>query len=291
MDDELFADQFLRAEGLPTGFRREVERLWRPLAERVLARAQPARMLVVGLCGPQGSGKSTGAMALERLLIARGRRVARLSIDDLYLSRVERRRLAAEVHPLLATRGPPGTHDPELGVHLLRAMARSGAIRLPRFDKAIDDRTKEAEWPVVQGPVEVAILEGWCVGARPQSAEALEPPINALEAIEDAEGVWRRYVNDALAGRYQTLFARIDMTVLLRAPSFETILGWRLEQERKLRARVGARAEVMSDAEVERFIQHYERLTRWIDAEMPARADLTVQLDEARSLAAIRQVD
>jgi D-glycerate 3-kinase len=38
----------------------------------------------------------------------------------------------------------------------------------------------------------------------------------------------------------------------------------------------------MTDAEVGRFIQHYERITRWILEEMPDRADWVVRLDADR---------
>ena len=70
---------------------------------------------MVGLTGPQGSGKSTLAAKLPPLLAARGLRSAVLALDDLYLTHAERRRLAADIHPLLATRGVPGTHDVALG--------------------------------------------------------------------------------------------------------------------------------------------------------------------------------
>jgi D-glycerate 3-kinase len=38
----------------------------------------------------------------------------------------------------------------------------------------------------------------------------------------------------------------------------------------------------MADAAIDRFVQHYERLTRHILAEMPARAGLVLRLDESR---------
>ena len=124
------------------------------------------------------------------------------------------------------------------------------------------------------------LFEGWCIGARAQGAAALAQPINALEAQEDPQGLWRGYVNAQLDGPYQALFGRLHELVLLQAPSFEAVLGWRLEQEHKLIARTG---EGMSDAEVARFIAHYERLTRWILAEMPTRADLVIPLAPDRT--------
>lgn len=243
------------------------------------------RPLVVGVCGSQGSGKSTVCKTLTTRFTQSGLRVANLSIDDLYLPLADRVKLAKHVHPLLRTRGVPGTHDTKLGVHTLHALAHAGQVPLPRFDKAVDDRRPKAEWDSLEGPAQLVLLEGWCVGARPQTLEALNCPVNALEANEDVDGRWRRYVNDALGGEYQGLFGKIDLLVLLAAPSFDVVLKWRTQQEHELRAQTqGASSGVMSDAEVARFIQHYERLTRHILIEMPGRADLVIRLSPDRQV-------
>jgi D-glycerate 3-kinase len=276
---------YLREERLPNDYRDFAETALRPIAERIAAIERRGAPLVVGVTGPQGSGKSAAAGALALLLRDRGLRTAILSLDDLYLTLAERRRLAADVHPLLATRGVPGTHDVALGLALIESLGRAGATALPRFDKAMDDRRDPAGWDVVPGPVDVILFEGWCVGARPQDAAALTLPVNALERTRDPDGTWRRYANAALAGPYQQLFARIGFQALLRAPSFDAVLGWRLEQEHKLRE---LRGGGQSDAEIATFIQHYERLTRHIDAEMPARADVVVQLGPGRELLAVQ---
>jgi D-glycerate 3-kinase len=279
---------FIARERLPPEFAGLVETLHAPIAQSVLRRlAATGRPLVVGLCGPQGSGKTTAARTMELLLNEAGASTVVLGLDDLYLGRSERERLARIIHPLLATRGPPGTHDPALGARLIADLAGDRATALPWFDKAKDDRARESEWRIVQGPVQVVIFEGWCVGARAQPAADLVPPVNVLEAEHDPDGVWRRYVNDALAGPYQNLFGRIDQLVMFRPPSFEVILDWRVQQERKLREAVGGNA-VMTDDEVGRFIQHYERIARWLDCEMPDRADIVIDLDASRQVVDLR---
>lgn len=287
MDDWL--SRFLAAEGLPPAYAQVVERVCAPLTQAVVER-RTGPGFVVGICGAQGSGKSTLSAVLAHLLEARGLKVAVLSIDDLYLTRAERQVLAAEVHPLLATRGVPGTHDVDLGVQVLAALAQPARTALPRFDKAADDRAAPETWPVIEGPVEVILFEGWCVGARPQAEAALAAPVNALEREEDAGGAWRAYVNAALAGPYRRLFAPIGYQVLLQAPGFEAVLDWRREQEAKLRARLAAEGRdqglAMDDAGVARFISHYERLTRWILSEMPARADRLLKMDADRNFGA-----
>lgn len=241
-------------------------------------------LLVVGLCGAQGSGKSTLAAALVAALEANGLPAAALSLDDLYLTRAERQHLARRIHPLLATRGVPGTHDVALGLQTIAALERGEAAALPRFDKGLDDRAPQESWPHAPPRCQVLLLEGWCVGAVPQAAAALAAPIHDLEQREDPQGIWRAYANAALAGPYRALFDRIDLLILLATPNWEVVAQWREEQELPLR-RAGA-PQAMDPAELSRFVQHYERLTRWILEEMPQRADVVVRLDRQRGVAA-----
>lgn len=272
---------FLAREQLPASYASFIDVALEPIAERIARAAMGAARLVVGVTGAQGSGKSACAGALALLLGDRGLKAAVLSIDDFYLTKAERRRLASHVHPLLATRGVPGTHDVALGIELIERLCHAGSVAIPRFDKGVDDRKPCAEWDEIEGPVDVVLLEGWCVGARPQPMAALAEPINEFERRCDPDGAWRRYAADALAGPYQDLFDRIGFQALLRAPNSEIVLGWRLEQERKLRRRFPGRGQ--SDAQIRIFIQHYERLTRWIDADMPKRADVVIKLSQARA--------
>jgi D-glycerate 3-kinase len=252
-------------------------------AVRKLLKQREGEPLIVGLCGSQGSGKSTTCRELAEGWRREGLRVAVLSLDDLYLRRAERQRLARDVHPLLATRGVPGTHDVSLGIETLQALREHGRVKLPRFDKAVDDRSPDMHWDEVQAPVEIILFEGWCVGARPQDPSTLVHPINALESHEDSDGRWRNYVNEQLQDEYQMLFAQIDHLVLLAAPSFDVVLRWRTQQERELAQRRDGPG-VMNDAALIRFVQHYERLTRHVLDEMRGRADLVIALDENRTV-------
>lgn len=238
---------------------------------------RPGGLLVLGLCGGQGSGKSTLVAAVVQDLTRRGIAAATLSLDDLYLTHDERTLLAEEVHPLFRTRGVPGTHDVQLGLSLLSALDRGEGVRLPRFDKVSDDRAPPECWESVAPGLSVLVFEGWCVGARPQDEAALVDPVNRLEAEEDPDGTWRRHANACLAGPYQRLFARLDRLVLLAAPSFDTILPWRRQQEQGLGGE-------MDESQLTRFVQHYERLTRHILEEMPGRADLVARLSPAREV-------
>ncbi len=265
----------IEAEGLPADYMEVVDAHWRPLSETIAERALDhagTGPLVVGIAGAQGSGKSTLAKALEVLLVEHNQRAAVLSLDDFYLTRAERLRAAEGHHPLFATRGVPGTHDVALGEAVLDALREGREVTLPRFDKAQDDRAPAG--PFLTTPVDVVLFEGWCVGAAPQPAAALRQPVNTLEAEEDRDGVWRREVNRRLATDYAEWFGRIDMLVFLKVAGWDAVRAGRARQEAKL----GAGPAVMDAAALDRFLMHYERLTRWMLEEMPGRADIVIPL-------------
>lgn len=247
--------------------------------------AQPgAAPLVIGVSGGQGSGKTTLARRLVATLEAAGLRAAASSLDDFYLTRAERLALSRDVHPLLATRGVPGTHDVALLNRVLDHLGGPDPVALPLFDKATDDRLPRERWRLCAAPLDVFVLEGWCLGAEPEDLPALQRPVNALEAAEDPDGCWRRYVNDALAGPYRALWARLDRLVYLAVPDMAAVVRWRTEQESAL----PAQRRMSADA-VARFVEHYERTTRQQAATLPRRADVVVQLNDAHGIATLRR--
>jgi D-glycerate 3-kinase len=208
-----------------------------------------------------------------------------LSLDDLYLDPEHR---PAHIHPLFATRGVPGTHDVKLGIDLITRLSAANAgtvTAIPRFDKSSDRRAPETEWGRFHGPARVVLMEGWCVGVPPQPDAALGQPVNALEAQEDPDGTWRNQVNAYLCEEYRALFERLSSLIFLAAPSFDCVFGWRQLQETKLRARAGGDAPgLMTDEELRRFIQHYERLTRHALTVLPGRADIVAKLGHDQSI-------
>ncbi len=122
------------------------------------------------------------------------------------------------------------------------------------------------------------------MGAKPQPDEALHEPVNDLEKHEDPDESWRRYVNAQLKGAYQHLFALLDRLVMLKVPDMACVFRWRLAQERELAKRYLSYPDqslrLMNAAELQRFIQHYQRLTCWMLEEMPKRADVVIPLDQ-----------
>lgn len=264
-------ERLIQAEALPADYREIADRYWRPLSEAIAERYS-GRPLIVGINGAQGSGKSTLCKFLEVLLVEHNQIGVTLSLDDLYLTRAQRLEAAEDQHPLFATRGVPGTHDVEQGIAILDRLLAGKDADLPIFDKATDDRSAESRH--LEGRIDVVLFEGWCVGAAPQPVDALRDPVNALEREDDPDGIWRREVNRRLATDYAELFARIDLLVMLKVPDFEAVRANRRLQERKL----GPGPAVMDDAALDRFLAHYQRLTEWMFAEMPGRADILVEI-------------
>jgi D-glycerate 3-kinase len=252
--------------------------------DALLARRRTVRRpWLVGLSGLQGSGKSTFAAQLADAARIRGIVTQVLSLDDFYLGRRERAQLARTVHPLLATRGVPGTHDVGLllrTLDALRAADASRPTRVPRFDKGRDTRVTPSRWRRVAMPPSLIVLEGWCIGVPAQNPAALRRPLNALERDEDADAQWRSWVDARLADEYARLWRRLDTLVLLQAPSFAVVSRWRDEQEAALRRRGAPHA--MDAVALARFLMHYERLSRQALRELPARADLRLLLDGHR---------
>jgi D-glycerate 3-kinase len=280
-------EDFLQAERLPESYRQQVECFFLPFIDALEVRIRQRELRTLGIHGAQGSGKSTLASFFAWYLKQRGFSVAQVSLDDFYLRRDERRALGESIHPLLATRGVPGTHDISLALNTLsqlRDLPAGQSLPVPRFDKLNDDRYPESEWPLQVGEVDLIIFEGWCLGAVAQAEDELSEPVNELERQEDPDGSWRRYVNGCLGGDYQTLFAELDYLMMLEAPSFGCVAGWRLEQELRLAEREPGKS-VMSAADVARFVQHYERITRHCLKTLPERANCVMMMAEDRTIA------
>ena len=241
---------------------------------------------VYGIVGLQGTGKSTLAAQLSMAAGALGRQAVVLSIDDVYLDQPARLALAQAVHPLLATRGPPGTHDVGLACTTVDALVAGEAVALPRFDKIADRQLERGQWPRLPaspGRAPLVILEGWFLATPAEDDAALAAAVNPLERDEDVDGTWRRFCNDALARDYPPLWARIDRLLFLQGPGFEVVPDWRWQQECTLQAaNPGRRA--MSRAQVDRFVQFFERTSRQALRTLPAIADRTIQLDAGRGL-------
>ena len=258
----------------------EAPRDYRELAIVLIERWRANDQEIIGIGGGQGSGKSTLTQLIQEAAVAFDEEVAVLSLDDFYFTQAERAKLAAEVHELFATRGPPGTHDLDALLNAVAELQEKRDVEIPVFDKGMDDR---AGTRLVERTCTRIVIEGWCIGARPQPVGDLTKPINTLEKEHDADGVWRGLVNDHLHTKYARLTSLLDGVVFLQVPSLDAVRRWRLKQEEDRPA-----SQRKDAAWVDQFIQYYERLTRSMLREMPTDADVLVELDNEHRVAGIR---
>jgi D-glycerate 3-kinase len=242
---------------------------------------EKGKTLFLGLSGGQGSGKTTIAGILKIILRKFfKRKVYTISIDDFYKTLNERNKMSQKIHPLFKTRGVPGTHD----INLIRKFftfikrRKFKKFKTPKFDKSIDDRIKKEYWTSIKKRPEIIILEGWCVGAKPQSNSLIKNSINILEKNEDKNLAWRNYVNKKLKNEYKKIFSMIDHLIFIKVPNFNMVLKWRLLQERKLKKKSYLNKKIMSHAQIKRFVMFYERITLQMIKDLNKYASLVILL-------------
>ncbi|KZT05353.1 P-loop containing nucleoside triphosphate hydrolase protein [Laetiporus sulphureus 93-53] len=235
--------------------------------------------LMVGVQGPQGSGKTLLTTHLLNTLTSApdSLSLAVLSIDDLYLPHSQLVAVAA-ANPdnrLLRGRGQPGTHDLVTASKVLRELkeinddAREShtTVVIPRFDKSLyggeGDRVDSGT--IVHSPLDVVILEGWCVGFYPISTEEIERrwglPVKGLgENFFGAHGFTRQDiigVNERLK-EYVDLWNYLGAFIQIKPEEshpYTHIYKWRLQQEHYMKSSNGGRG--MADHQVTDFVDRY----------------------------------
>ena len=242
---------------------------------------QKGDILFIGFSGGQGSGKTTIAEILKIILKKFFKRnVYVSSIDDFYKTLQERKKMGNTIHPLFKTRGVPGTHDINLIKNFFNFIKKKKfkKIKLPKFDKSKDNRLSKKYWFNIKKKPEIIILEGWCVGAKPQLNLSIKKPKNNLEKYEDKELIWRKYVNQKLKKEYKKLFKMIDYFIFMKIPNFKMVFKWRLLQEKKLKKKSYLHKKIMSYNEVKRFIMFYERITLQMIKDLSKSASIIMLL-------------
>ena len=279
----------MKQHRLPEEFEQTVEEYYQPLAERIFNQFKTSDgVYFVGINGCQGSGKSTFTDYIaEYLATTYQLNIIVMSLDDFYLTRQERYKLADKIHPLLETRGVPGTHDITALKQVISQLSeQKTGFKIPRFNKATDEPFPEEEWQHVEKPVDIILLEGWCWGVGSQTDEQLKSPINELELQHDNEGIWRNYVNQQLKTTYEPLYKKMDYWLSLQAPSFDCVYKWRLEQEEKLKARNEnlTDSKIMSQEEILNFTQYFQRLSVQACNTISKSADAIFYLENNRHI-------
>ena len=239
------------------------------------------KTLFLGFSGGQGSGKTTVAKILKIILKKFFKREIYVSsIDDFYKTLKDRNEMSHTIHPLFKIRGVPGTHDISLVKKFFDFIKKKNfkKFKLPKFDKSMDERLKKKYWSNIKKRPEIVILEGWCVGAKPQSNSIINKSINVLEKYEDKHLIWRKYANEKLKKEYKKLFAMIDHFIFMKIPNFNVVYEWRLLQESKLRKKSHSSKKIMSYNEIKRFIMFYERITLQMIKDLSKSASVVIFL-------------
>ena len=264
-----------------------------PVSFWISKKTNRKRTIIIGLAGGQGSGKTTISSILTLILKKYFKlNVFKVSIDDFYKTRKDRRILSITKHPLLMTRGVPGTHDIDLMLRFFTKVKSKNfkKIEIPKFNKAIDDRYKKNFWYKLKSKPDVVIFEGWCVGAKAQTINQLKKPVNSLERIYDQRIKWRSYVNNQLKTKYNILFKQLDGLLYLKAKNFNLLKKWRLKQERKLWAkkRHKRNLKIMSSGDLLNFMQTYQRITQQMFKDATKSSSVIMNLNSKHQIQHIK---
>ena len=254
-----------------------------PLCFWINKKADKKKPYFVGLAGGQGTGKTTISSLIKIILIKYFKlKVFRISIDDFYKTRKERIKLSKRIHPMLLTRGVPGTHDINMMLNFFKKskIKKFKRLKLPTFNKATDDRFNKKNWYDLKNKPDVIIFEGWCVGARSEGRNSLKKSINSMERIKDHKGIWRKYVNQQLKSKYKNLYSQLNCLIFLKAKNFSLLQKWRLKQERKLglKSKNKIKSKVMNKEDVLNFMQTYQRITQNMFKNTPNYASIIYNL-------------
>ena len=249
--------------------------------------------LIIGLAGGQGAGKTTISSILSLILKKYFKlNVFKISIDDFYKTRNERKKLSEITHPLLMIRGVPGTHDYKTIKDFFKKVKKKKFyhLTLPRFDKSRDDRFQKKLWYKINSKPDVIILEGWCVGAKAQKKSELVRSINSLEKAKDPDLVWRNYVNIQLKRHYKNLFKQINEIIYLRANNFKMLQKWRIKQEKTLwlKSKNKRNLRIMNRGDIINFMQTYQRITQSMFKDAPKYASIVMKLNSNHQINSIK---
>ena len=230
-----------------------MEQAWWPLALALgQLRAQSDRPIVLGILGVQGAGKTTfcGAMAVALELL--GWRTLSWSIDDLYKTYADRQRLQAQ-DPRLVWRGPPGTHDVDLGLETLRALRspQASTIAIPRFDKSCHGGQGDRVAAEMIQPVDIVLFEGWFVGVKPIDFTTLVDWPAPIFSEDDR--AFAQDCNQRLRD-YLPLWEWCDRLLILKPTDYQFSKQWRQQAERD---RIAAGGQGLSEAEISDFVDYF----------------------------------
>ena len=259
-------------------------RLWLPLALRLKhLREQRKKPFIQGILGGQGTGKTTLTLILSHLLGMMGHRTIGLSIDDLYQTHQAREALRA-ADPRFKWRGPPGTHDVDLGIATLNQIHRASPedwVSLPQFDKSLHKGSGDRVAPILVQGVDILLFEGWFLGVRPIAAEVFDRAPDPIQTEADRQ--FARDINARLQD-YLPLWQCLDQLMVIYPEDYRISKQWRRQAEHQMKAQGKAG---MSDADIDQFVEYFWRALHPDLFITPLKHDghitsLVIEIDQSR---------
>ena len=208
-----------------------------------------------------------------------------ISLDDYYLTKKQRNDLSKRIHPLLETRGVPGTHATEKITKTIQLFDKKKyPIKIPKFGKLNDDRLPFSQ--IITSKKNMIFLEGWCCGCPPLSNSFLQKNLNNIEKT-DSEYIWRKYYNKKLKKEYRLIFKYFEYLIYFKIPSFDCVLKWRIKQEKRLKLNKKKNINYMNKIEIKDFISYYEKITTWMMKNTLSKSDLTIKINKNQKIQSI----
>jgi D-glycerate 3-kinase len=265
--------------------------LWLPLAIQLVKRRQAQnRPFVQGILGGQGTGKTTLGMVLVLILQHLGYQTLSLSLDDLYKTYPDRL-LLQQSDPRLIWRGPPGTHDVDLGVQLLDQLRQPNPdqpVSVPRFDKSLHQGSGDRTAPELMTNIDIVLFEGWFVGVRPIDPARFDRAPAPITTAAD-----RAFARDSNARLYAylPLWKRLDHLTVLYPTDYRFSKQWRKQAEQEMR---NSGKAGMSDRDIDAFVDYFWKalhpelfITPLV--ERSGGADLVIEINANHSPGAVYQ--
>jgi D-glycerate 3-kinase len=228
-----------------------LQNFWLPLAQQLVEwHHQADGTLIQGILGGQGTGKTTLAAVLTRILNHLGLQVCQISLDDLYKTYADRQQIT---DPRLRWRGPPGTHDIDLGLEVLQHLKHKRPAQVPRFDKSAHGGNGDRTTPELVTQADIVFFEGWFVGVRPIAPAAFDQPPPPIETEDDR--TFARDMNDRLTD-YLPLWDWLDRLIVLLPTDYRLSQAWRKQAEQRM---IAAGRSGMTADEVDEFVTYFWR--------------------------------
>ncbi len=261
---------------------------WLPLGIRLASQRQKLeRPLIQGILGGQGTGKTTMCAVLSLILQELGYRTLSISLDDLYKTYSDRLKLQQQ-DPRLIWRGPPGTHDVEIGINLLDKIRKGDfPVTVPRFDKSLHTGAGDRITGEVVNGADIVLFEGWFVGVRPINQNEFDTPPAPILTPKDKQ--FALDMNSRLRD-YLPLWDRLDSLIVLYPTDYRLSLAWRKQAEQQM---IAAGKSGMTDAQIEDFVNYFWRALHpelFIKplVESPHDIDLVIEINPDHSLGRVR---